>query len=370
MKRCVTHLITGLGMGGAETMLYQVLKYSTNSDLQHRVISFGASHFYEQLIRNMGISVIEVDIKKKPLTSLARILHEIKGTDTLCCWMYHANLIGYYLGHLSRVKKIVWCIRHSNLDADRNSKLTMSINRHCAKISKSVSKIAYNGQTARFNHEAIGYCKQNGVVVDNGVDCELYKPDSLAQNGLRQEFHITDNQKIILSVTRDNPIKDIPTFLEAISILHRSKTDIVAVMCGAGISCENKRIVSLCEQQGLQIGKDIFLLGTRNDVARLLAGCDVYALHSAGEAFPNTLIQAMACGCLCIATDVGEVRRVLNNDQWIVPAKNPKQLAAALLQAQTLTITEKKEIAYANRARVKMEYDIDRIVKQYEEILK
>ena len=44
MAKQVVHLIASLGKGGAETMLYQVLRCRTREDLSYKVVSLGESH--------------------------------------------------------------------------------------------------------------------------------------------------------------------------------------------------------------------------------------------------------------------------------------------------------------------------------------
>ncbi len=368
MPNRVTHLTVGLGKGGAETMLYQVLKYRTNSDLHYKVISLGESHYYEDLIRQMGIPVVEVSLHKKPVPSLVRIFREIKGSDTLCCWMYHANLIGYYLGKLAGVKRIVWNIRHSNLDPAVNSATTLKINRWCAKRSTKVSVIAYNGQQARKVHEEIGYCSEKGITLDNGVDCAEFRPMPDAGVSLRAELGISDNQQVLLAVTKNHPIKDIPTFIQAFALLHKEKSNTVAVMCGGGVERNDKKISDLCLKNGLTIGEDIFLLGMRHDVPRLMAGCDLYVLHSAGEAFPNTLIQAMACGCLCVATDVGDVRRILSDDRKIVPAQDSEKLCTIMESNLAVLPDVRNAISNRNKDIVMQNFSIEKTVMEYEKL--
>lgn len=60
----VVHLITGLGKGGAETMLFQLLKHKTDNQTEHIVISMGQSHYYESKIRELEIELYEVAVKK------------------------------------------------------------------------------------------------------------------------------------------------------------------------------------------------------------------------------------------------------------------------------------------------------------------
>ncbi len=366
MKKTVTHLIVGLGKGGAETMLYQVLKYRTDPELTHRVISLGASHYYEQPIRDLGIELIELPLKKNSISALLRLPRLVKGSDTLCCWMYHANFLGYLAGRMAGVKKIVWCIRHSNLDPALNSAVTLRINRICAKWSHKTSAVVYNGNRARKVHEEIGYCPDIGRVVDNGCDCREYAPDPHAGMDLRRELGISEDQKIILSLTKDTPIKDIPTFLRAFSELKQARTDAVAVLCGPGVVDTNGNITDLCRELGLILGEDIYLLGLRHDVPRLLAGCDLYVLHSAGEAFPNALLQAMACGCLCVTTDVGDARRILGNGEWVVEPQDPDQLSKCMSRLLKLTSREITAMQTQHRQRVEQKFDIYQIIRNYE----
>ena len=66
MGKRVTHLIAGLGKGGAETMLYQSLKYRSQSDTSYQVVSFGETHYYEVFIRELGIEVVDLNLRKNP----------------------------------------------------------------------------------------------------------------------------------------------------------------------------------------------------------------------------------------------------------------------------------------------------------------
>ena len=368
MKKLVTHLIVGLGKGGAETMLYQVLKYRTDSELTHRVISLGASHYYEQPIRELGVELIELPLKKNPVSALLRLPGLVKGSDTLCCWMYHANLLGYVAGKLAGVKKIVWCIRHSNLDPKLNSAMTLRINRICARWSAKVSAVVYNGNRAREVHEQMGYCRSIGHVVDNGCDCEEYAPNPSAGESLRKELGIAEDQKIVLSLTKDTPIKDVPTFLKAFSALKQTRMDTVAVLCGPGMVDTNENITGLCGKLGLVPGRDIYLLGLRHDVPRLLAGCDLFVLHSAGEAFPNTLLQAMACGCLCVTTDVGDARLILAQDDCVVPPGEAAVLSDKMREIFELTHAQMEQMRVDNRKSAQERFEVSQIIRNYEEL--
>ena len=65
----------------------------------------------------------------------------------------------------------------------------------------------------------------------------------------------------------------------------------------------------------LELNDQVVLLGSRDDVPRLLSAGDVLLLPSLNEAIPLTLIEAMATGLPCVASGVGGVPEVVANDE-------------------------------------------------------
>ena len=144
--------------------------------------------------------------------------------------------------------------------------------------------------------------------------------------------------------------------------------DTVAVMCGSGVTKENERLASLWADAGLTPGEDVFPLGVRHDIPTLFSASDLYVLHSAGEAFPNTLIQAMACKCPCVTTDVGDARRILNDGDRTVKPGDSDALAKAIESALSEPDEDIEIRVCANRQTVENNYDIRQIVRKYEEM--
>src|SRR5262249_17064939 len=81
------------------------------------------------------------------------------------------------------------------------------------------------------------------------------------------------------------------------------------------------------------------------------------------EGSPNVLIEAMACGVPCVATDVGDAREIIGDAGLLVPPRDPEALAAAWEEA---VARDKEYWALRARARATGSYSFDRICRSYE----
>ena len=97
------------------------------------------------------------------------------------------------------------------------------------------------------------------------------------------------------------------------------------------------------------------MLGTRppEEMPDAFAGADVFCLPSWWEAMPLSVLEAMAAGLPVVATDVGDVGRAVADGVtgYVVPSKDPQQLAAALEPLLT-DAGLRRRMGEAGRARV------------------
>lgn len=77
-------------------------------------------------------------------------------------------------------------------------------------------------------------------------------------------------------------------------------------------------------------GLPVTFCGFVEDVRGFLADLDVFCLSSRREALPLVLLEAMAEGLPCVATDVGDVRAAVGESAVVVPPADTAALAAAL----------------------------------------
>ena len=102
----VLHIITGLGRGGAETLLYQFCKY--DREYEHIVVSLSGSQDYEEKLKQKNVQVYALNFSNSNTNflGLIKLYNLIKKTqpDVIQTWMIHADIIGGILARLAGIK--------------------------------------------------------------------------------------------------------------------------------------------------------------------------------------------------------------------------------------------------------------------------
>lgn len=366
----IVFIITGLSTGGAEMMLLKVLERLDRQRFAPHVISLTTLGELAPHIAALGIPVDAAGMKPGlPSPSgffrLARLLKRLN-PDVVHTWMYHADLLGGLAARLAGVSSIGWCIRNSNLDKDKTKFSTRAVVGLCASISKWVpSRILSCSEKARQVHVACGYAEEKMVVVPNGFELSQFKPDLDARFRVRAELGITDQTPLVGLIGRFDPQKNHAGFFEAAGILHRRMPHVHFVLAGQGIDVSNAALMQTITQAGVLA--NTHLLGLRNDIPALMATLDVLASSSYGEAFPNVLGEAMACGVPCAVTDVGDSAYIGGDTGRVVASGDMQGLAAALEELLALPLPEKAALSERARARVAEHFEIGAIVRRYED---
>lgn len=138
-----------------------------------------------------------------------------------------------------------------------------------------------------------------------------------------------DRAATISAVGRLVPQKGFDTLLRAFALVHRTHPTWRLVISGEG-----PQRASL-EAQVRELGLEavVSLPGRTNAVDDVLAGSAVFVLSSRYEGFPNVLLEAMACGCACVATDCDSGPSDLLEHEvlgLLVPVNDAAALAGAM----------------------------------------
>jgi len=362
MKR-VVHIITSLEGGGAQNMLYKLLKYADQEEYHQEVISLSGGGPIGEKIRAEGYKVHELSLTLRDgFNSLIKAVSICKEFDVVNTWLYHADFFGFLISKVILKKKLIWNIRHSNLDKDANKKLTLLIVKANAFLSKYVDRITYNSRKAYDSHLEVGYAGRSFEVIPNGFELERFHFMAEERDRLRNNLGIQNDEKVILTVGRWDIQKDYFTLLDSLSILKKKAKRFRMLMCGNRLDSSNHELVRLIKQKGLS--DHICLLGERSDVPSLYSACDIYVSSSLGESFSNSIGEAMACEMHCVVTDVGDSKLIVGDSGISIRPQDPAALSDALKYLLDVVNGSKRNTLA--REKVMRDYDIKKVVKMYE----
>jgi glycosyltransferase involved in cell wall biosynthesis len=179
---------------------------------------------------------------------------------------------------------------------------------------------------------------------------------------LRARLGLPTDARVIGLVARLHPMKDHETFLRAAAAFSQHHQDARFVLCGSGCGPNSETILPLIESLGLA-GR-VVLLGERTDLDKIYPVFDVLAQSSAyGEGLPNVVIEAMACGVPCVATDVGDSRDVIGATGIVLPPGDPQALAHGW---ETFFAEPARTLGEQARLRILDRYSINRAGEDYE----
>lgn len=327
----VLHVITGLGVGGAEAVLYRVCAHDLEN--KHYVISLTDGGKYERLLTKSGVVVVCLHLRKwwqipHRFFRLTRLIREF-APDAVQTWMYHADLIGGLASRLAGVTNLSWGIRNASLDAGVTSFGTRQVARVCAALSRYIPRrIVCVAESSRRAHSEFGYSSDRMVTVQNGYDFSKFKPDPLGGCLVRRKLNVDEDVFLIGCIARYDPVKGHVDLLDALTLLGEIGSSLHAVFVGEGVGKENAELSAAVKSRGLS--DQVSLYGPTDDVPSIMNALDTLVVASRGEGFPNVIAEAMSCEVPCISTDVGDAGLIIDSSGLIVQPARPDQLAEAL----------------------------------------
>ncbi len=366
----VMHLITSLNVGGAQMDLYKAIVRFNPERISSTVVSLVPPGKIGKLIENRGIPVLSLGMhpgRPNPMAlfRLAGILRRFK-PHILQTYLYHADLLGYLAGKLSKVPLVLWNLKQSSMDFSRYRRASGLTVWLCARLSRRVKNILVNSLSGLKAHALLGYDAERMVMAPNGFEMSHFRPDPASYREVRDELGIPPNSRLVGILARFDPQKDHETFLKAAGTFTVAHPEVYVLMAGSGVSQNNLAFSDLLK--ATQVAPErLLLLGERSDMPRLLASLDVFVSSSAfGEGMPTVVGEAMACGVPCVVTDVGDSALMVGETGLVVPPQEPGEMARAVGEALTWSPAERTRRSKAARTRIQENFDITKIAAQLE----
>ena len=127
------------------------------------------------------------------------------------------------------------------------------------------------------------------------------------------------------------------------------------------------------EIKQLNLEKNVFLLGKRNDVNCILAISELLGLTSYIEGFPNVVLEAMASKVPCLVSNVGEIQYIVGESGFIVKPGEINKIEAYLEDYYNLTDKKRNLLMESVHTYVKNNFDVNiignRLIQLYFDII-
>ncbi|HEX7370763.1 MAG TPA: glycosyltransferase [Rhodanobacteraceae bacterium] len=323
----ICHVITGLGAGGAEMALCRLLESLHAPNYEHSVIALGGeAALSARAARSAVVHHLHMRASRAGPGDILRLRRALRHehADLVHAWMYHAHLLTT-LAVWGESAPHLWSIHHSLTDTGTDKPMTRVVMRLNALFSSRPQRILYASHLSARQHEAYGFCKARTAVIPNGYDTDEFAPDPVQRARTRVALALPVDAVVVGMVARVHPTKDHANFLRAARLFLDGHPNACFVLVGDGATESNAELSRLIGAAG--IGAHLRLLGRREDIPALNAAFDIATLSSRGEAFPNAIAEAMACGVPCVATNVGDVPEIVGDTGEVVPPRDAPALA-------------------------------------------
>jgi len=167
-------------------------------------------------------------------------------------------------------------------------------------------------------------------VIPNGIDTDRFRFDLTARSQIREQWGWSNDVPVCGIVAALRPEKNLQLYLESAAKVVQGLPNAGFVIVGGGPEEASLR----AKVDSLGIAANVRFLGSRSDIPEILSGLDLFALSSDNEASPVSILEAMSIGLPVVCTDVGSVRESVLVDQtgFVVPVGDAQSMSQAWLR--------------------------------------
>lgn len=366
----VLMFVQSLELGGSETQCVEIARQLKEEGFRVTVGCLRADGPLQARLKEVGLECVEFPVRTsllrpnallqmlKLVAFLRRRRFEVVHTNDL-----YSNLFAVPAAWLARVPVII----SSRRDLGRWWWYTPVRRKILRRVQGLSTGVLVNSEAVR--QELLtkdGFRPEKIQVVYNGIDAEKYTQAAADREHLLPG--LSSNHKVIITVANMHTVvKGHCELIEAARVVREEHPEARFALAGDGEMRE------FFEDQVRAAGlAEMFLfLGHRTDIPALLACCDIGVLPSRTEGLPNAVLEYMAAGLPVVATSVGGVPEILENEGngLLIPPENPGALSTALLRL--LQDEEmRKRLGRAGRERVLTQFNFASVMARLKQLYK
>ena len=224
-------------------------------------------------------------------------------------------------------------------------------------------RVAVNCQTIIDElHQRHGMPTGKSALIYNGVDTSQFHTRGRSREILPPEFR--EAEVVVGAVCALRSEKRLNDLLAAFAAIEPAERNWRLVIVGSGAELDRLQQAS----RRLDISRLCHFEPQTAQVADWDRALDIFVMCSDQESFPNGPLEAMACGCAVIASDVGGMKEMIEDGQsgLIFPAGDVEALTSKLLALCDKEIRDRLAREGARRAVEK--FSAERFCRAYEDL--
>lgn len=358
----VLQIVEGLGSGGAETKLLELVEHIDSNRFNTILMSLGFSGHVRDLRVPEGVEFVTLSRRCRfDLLLIRDLVHLMKDReiDIVMTTLFYADVMGAIASRLAGVKAMFswetisspkWLVKHRLW-------LYRFAMRYCDFI------ISVSRATADWLVKKRGMPEEKVIVIPYGVDDKKFTVRDGTE--MRKKLNLAHDDIVLGTAARLHSQKGHRYLLDALPRLVSEFPKLKWVIAGEGdLRDELEAIVG---QKG--VASHVFFLGHCTNVHELLPAFDIFVLPSLYEGLPNCVLEAMAAGKPIVASAVdGTVEAVVDGETGVlVPPGDPDRLYNALsrlIKDEDL----RNKMGMSSRKRVEDIFSLSKQVQAFENL--
>jgi glycosyltransferase involved in cell wall biosynthesis len=356
----ILHLVPSLSSGGAERQLQYLAEYLVSH--WHEVhIGFVHHGIDDAPIPQTGAQLHQISVRSNadPLL-LLRLYQLVKlvRPQIIQTWLLQMDVAG---GLIAAMTRTAWVLREPNVDLAYAKSWKFYLRRWIASFSDAIVSNSASGMLYWAGRQSTG--KLN--VITNGIPYERIRAANTVP--IRSFGCDAEGPTVLYAgrlVSDHYSEKNLAGLLRAMRIVNDRFACNLLI---AGTGPQRAALEALAAELG--IGARVIFAGqlTSERLWEAMKAASALALVSPFEGMPNAVMEAVACGCPVVLSDIPPHRELLDSEMALfVDHANPAAIAKGLLECLTKTQDSR---ARAARAMARAEtWSIARMAKSYEEL--
>lgn len=371
----ILYVIGSLEVGGTERHLSLVLPQLAARGWRVEVAVLERGGPFERPLQEAGIAVTRLDVPSPPpvpkLAGLLRLRAQAQAMARrlaerprlLHCFLPMSCIIGGWAAQIADFTPLIM------------SRRSQAIRPALFMGDKWLERRALQGADRVLAHSTfvLDELRREGIpqerlgLVHNGVSLSD-PPDAAARKALRGMFGWRDDEVVLAVVANLIAYKGHGDLLQGLTSQALDLPNAWRlVLIGSGSAAMRQTLRDQVRKAGLEGRVDF--LGSRDDVAQLLAAADVGVLASHHEGFSNAILEYMAAGLPVVATATGgNLDAVADGETgFLVPVADPSALGLALAEL-ICDPDRRRRMGRLSHQRAKAQFSLETCVDRYEAV--